>query len=44
MTGWFVDTSALMRIEHLTPAIEDRAIEVRLLLTDLTGQHSERLR
>ncbi|HEX5994431.1 MAG TPA: PIN domain nuclease [Jiangellales bacterium] len=29
---------SLMRIEHLTPAIEDRALEVQLLLAD-RGQH-----
>jgi predicted nucleic acid-binding protein len=30
---------SLMPVEHLTPAIEDRALEVQLLLAD-KGQHS----
>jgi hypothetical protein len=30
-----------MLVEHLTPAIEDRAVEVREILAQLTALHSE---
>lgn len=37
-TEWSSPPLAMMPVEYLTPAVEDRAVEVQILLTD-RGQH-----